>query len=72
MDYKKDFLTSKQKMEYIILHTIEGTKQLIEAVNQKIAEGWEPLGGVCANTLDFSEHSMPPANALYQAMIKRN
>ncbi|WP_300602376.1 DUF1737 domain-containing protein [Niabella sp.] len=58
-------------IEYTVVHSIDGTNGIIEAVSQKIKEGWEPIGGVSASVIDFSEHGMPNANALYQAMVRR-
>lgn len=40
-----------------------------EAINEAIAEGWEPLGGVCAVHLPYADYDRN--TEFYQAMVKR-
>lgn len=52
-------------MEYILVEASldafskNRTKSLVEKVNEKINEGWKPMGGICIDGL-----------SLYQAMVK--
>jgi hypothetical protein len=45
-----------------------GIRDLMEKVNAAIAEGWQPLGGVCVSHLHFGE--MPSDNTWVQAMVR--
>ena len=44
----------------------KGAQELSKAVNQQIAEGWEPLGGVSTGKTQQTEKPF-----LLQAMVKR-
>lgn len=61
-------------MEYKIISTdsIPGT---IEAVNNHIKQGWEPLGGVCADKMNHFAQAMirtqpEPAKKIKEAKAK--
>jgi hypothetical protein len=57
-------------MKYQVLHDINH-EHLVERVNVRIQEGWEPLGGVSVCPEPDSEGA-PTTHLLYsQAIIKR-
>lgn len=53
-------------MEYKVIEAQDDAQKLQEAVNQHIAEGWEPQGGVA---LGYSPNSL--TWWYYQAMVRK-
>ena len=54
---------SAKIVDYKILWDIHGDR-LTEAVKKDMADGWEPLGGVCVAAGDLGQE-------VFQAMVKR-
>jgi hypothetical protein len=53
-------------MSYVVVTS--GSQQgIIDAVNEKIADGWAPLGGVCVDTVIYHDRK---EMSYHQAMIK--
>jgi len=55
----------EMKQEYTILHYAT-CAELIQGVNRLIGEGWYPIGGVCATTID---NKMFNEGVFAQAMV---
>ena len=53
---------NKYKLKYEVIHAMQ-LADFEEQVNEKIKEGWEPIGGVCVD----SPHNLPIT--FLQAMI---
>lgn len=58
-------------MTYIIVKAHDDDS-LMDKVNNRIRDGWEPLGGVCFSDVKatWTNCTNPPAQ-FYQAMVKR-
>ena len=53
-------------MSYIVITS--GSQQgIIDAVNERIADGWVPLGGVCVDTLIYHDRK---EMSYHQAMTR--
>jgi hypothetical protein len=72
-DCREREIVMKLPLEYQILNRVcphdnyshpSAESKFEEAVNKEIADGWEPLGGLCAV-------GHPKTTVLFQAMIRR-
>jgi hypothetical protein len=57
-------------MKYDVVFSPEGPRELIEAVNKRIAEGWEPLGGIA--TLRLEPDDEGPTTVFMQAIMRKD
>jgi len=53
--------------EYTVI-TAAGTGNLIPLVNEKIKEGWQPIGGVCVSSAKTAINEL--TLFAYQAMVR--